>query len=97
MDIRLPYSQRKGSSSNFPSNIKNEFKLVNQLLFRLKSSENLWFSDDFRGNRSNSLKFAGYCKPNLEMIPKREYTDQIFNPEFARVLRIVLLRVQEFS
>ena len=30
----------------------SEFKRINYLLFSLKSSENLWFSDDFRENRS---------------------------------------------
>ena len=33
----------------------------------------------------------------LEKIPKREYTTQIFSSQFARVLRIVFLSVQEFS
>ena len=32
--------------------ILSEFKRINWLLFPLKSSENLWFSDDFRENRS---------------------------------------------
>ena len=29
------------------------FNILLLLLFPLKSSENVWFSDDFRGNRSN--------------------------------------------
>ena len=32
--------------------ILSEFKWINWLLFHLKSSENLWFADDFRGNIS---------------------------------------------
>ena len=32
--------------------ILSESKPIHQLLFLLKSLENLWFSDDFRGNRS---------------------------------------------
>ena len=35
--------------------ILSEFKLITQLLFPLKSSENLWLSDDFRGNRSELI------------------------------------------
>ena len=36
--------------------ILNELKEINQLLFPLKSSENQRFPDDFRGNRSYSLR-----------------------------------------
>ena len=39
----------------------SEFKCINWLLIPLKSSENLSFSDHFRGNKNwscNSLKFA---------------------------------------
>ena len=36
--------------------ILNELKEINQLLFPLKSSENQMFPDDFRGNRSYSLR-----------------------------------------
>ena len=43
--------ETKVSSPNFNFNI-NQFKWINQLLLPLKSSENLWFSDDFRGNRN---------------------------------------------
>ena len=32
--------------------ILSEFERSNQLLFLLKSSENLWFSGDFRGNKT---------------------------------------------
>ena len=32
--------------------VLSEFKSINQLLFPLKASENLWFFDDFIGNRS---------------------------------------------
>ena len=35
----------KGLSPNFASNVKR----INQLLFPLKLSENLWFSDNSRG------------------------------------------------
>ena len=38
----------QGSSPSFAFNIKR----INKLLFPLKSSENLLFSDDVRGNRS---------------------------------------------
>ena len=31
--------------------ILSKFKQINKLLFALKSSENLWLSDDFRGDR----------------------------------------------
>ena len=31
--------------------ILSKFERINELLLPLKSSENLWFSDDFRGNR----------------------------------------------
>ena len=45
------YFLYKGLLPNFASNIKRIY--VNYLTFiHLKSSENLWFSDDFRGNRS---------------------------------------------
>ena len=36
----------QGSTPNF---VSSEFKRIILLLFPLKSSENLWFSDDFRG------------------------------------------------
>ena len=32
--------------------ILSKFRRINQILFPMKSSENLWFSDEFRGNRS---------------------------------------------
>ena len=32
--------------------ISSEFERINQLLIPLKSSESLWFSDEFRGIRS---------------------------------------------
>ena len=35
----------------------------------VKSSENLWFYDNFSENRSFLLKFADYLKQNLEKIP----------------------------
>ena len=38
----------KRLTPNFASNIKR----INYLLFPMKSSENLWFPDDFRRNRS---------------------------------------------
>ena len=31
-------------------------ELINQLLFPLKSSENLWFSNDFRGYGNQSIR-----------------------------------------
>ena len=40
--------------------ILSEFRRINLVLFPLKMSENLWFSDDFRGEQKliNSLKFT---------------------------------------
>ena len=35
--------------------ILSEYKWIKQVLFPLKSSENIWFSDDFRGNRSQFI------------------------------------------
>ena len=32
--------------------VLSEFNGINSLIFSLKSSENLWFPDHFRGNRS---------------------------------------------
>ena len=43
--------QAKGPLQIFPLLIR-EFKQINYLLFPLKLSENLWFSDVFRGKRS---------------------------------------------
>ena len=34
------------------SSLLSEFKGINSLQFPLKSSENLWFCDGFRGNRN---------------------------------------------
>ena len=44
--------QAKGPLQIFPLIIR-EFKQINYLLFTLKSSENLRFSDDFRGIEVN--------------------------------------------
>ena len=41
----------KGTSPNFISNLR-KFNGINYFLFSLKSSENLWFSNNFRGNGS---------------------------------------------
>ena len=38
--------------------ILNEFKRLNSLLFPLKSSENLQFSNNFRGNRSKLIRLT---------------------------------------
>ena len=32
--------------------ILNEFEQIDEILSPLKSSKNLWFSDDFKGNRN---------------------------------------------
>ena len=52
--------------------ILSKFKRINYLLFSLKSSENLWSSVDFMGNRSllihvNSLKIRSEFEDNPEV------------------------------
>ena len=49
--IALDLFLTKGSSPNFPSNIK-KFSEINQFLFPLKSSENQMFCNNSRGKRS---------------------------------------------
>ena len=36
--------------------ILSEFKQINELLSPLKSSENLWFSSDFRGHKNEVIR-----------------------------------------
>ena len=61
-------NKKKFNSHTGNSNCKR----IDEPLLRMKSSENLWLSGDFRGEQkltNDSPKFASYWKQNLETIP----------------------------
>ena len=41
----------KGTLTIVSANLASKIEQINEFLFTLKLSKNLWFSNDFRGNR----------------------------------------------